>query len=283
MQAQITLTVAEGKRLIAEAICRRADVQSALSGGRILLKGGTTVSAVLERLTGEMLRISGRISPRGAKAAAQREGGAHSAVLAHGQLISMDTCFSEAVQSLGKTDIAIIGANAIDSTGRAAMMFGSPLGGMPGCGLAGLMAQGCKIIIACGLEKLIPTSIDNAVRSAGMQSMDWSMGMAVGLAPIIGELVTEPDAIRLLADVECCVIGSGGIDGAEGALTMVVTGRETEVEKIVKLALTLKQAATSGQANSLAECTPGKAAGCGVHRACAWRVQKGENLQWVKK
>ena len=283
MQAQITVTVAEGKRLIAEAISQRADVQGALAAGRILLKGGTTVSAVLERLAGEMLRISGRISPRGAKAAARREGGAHSAVLEHGQLKNIDTCFSEVVQSLGKADIAVIGANAIDSAGRAALMFGSPLGGMPGCGLAGLMAQGCKIIIACGLEKLIPTSIDSAVRAAGMRSMDWSMGMAVGLAPIIGELVTEPDAIGLLADVECCVIGAGGIDGAEGALTMVVAGEEAEIEKIVKIVLALKQTATSGQAGSLVECTPGKAAGCGIHRACAWRAQKGENLQWVKK
>lgn len=283
MQAQITLTVAEGKRLIAEAISNRTDVQNALTEGKILFKGGTTVSAVLERLTGQVLRISGRVSPNGTKAAAQRDGDAHSVVLENGQTKSIDTCFGEVVQSFGKADIAIIGANAIDSNGRAAMMFGSPLGGMPGCGFAGLMAQGCKIIIACGLEKLIPTSIECAVRAAGMRSMDWSMGMSVGLTPLIGELITEPDAIRLLADVECFVIGSGGIHGAEGASTLVVSGIATEVEKIMKIVLALKQTETSGQASSFTECTPGKSAGCRVHYTCAWRTQKGDKLQWGKK
>lgn len=282
MRAQLTLTVAEGKRLIAEAIANLPDVQAALSEGKVLLKGGTTVSAVMEKLTGEKLRISGRISPRGTKGAVQREGEAHSVLLEHGLIRNIDGCFAETVQTLGPQDIAIIGANAIDADGRAAMMFGSPLGGVPGCALTGLMAQGCKILIACGLEKMIPTSIDRAIRAAGMHAMDWSVGMSVGLAPIAGRLITEAEAIRSLANVSCTVIGCGGIHGAEGALTLVVEGAEAEVEAIIKIVLSFKQAETSGQAASLAECSSGSA-GCAVHHTCAWRTEKGDKLTWGKK
>ncbi|MEW6723349.1 MAG: hypothetical protein AB1331_00295 [Bacillota bacterium] len=49
---QVTITVPEGKRLIARAICRLPEVTQAYAAGRILLKGGTTVSAVSEELAG---------------------------------------------------------------------------------------------------------------------------------------------------------------------------------------------------------------------------------------
>ncbi|SDE30266.1 hypothetical protein [Sporomusa acidovorans] len=222
------------------------------------------------------------MSPKGTKGAAQRDGSAHSVLLDHGQIVTIDHCFAETVQKLAKTDVAIIGANALDVHGRAAMMFGSPLGGMPGCGFAGLMAQGCKILIACGLEKLIPISIDQAVQAAGMRSMDWSMGMSVGLTPLSGQVITEIEAFRLLSDVTCTVIGAGGIQGAEGAYTLVVEGEQAEVEKAIKITLSLKQTATSGQADSLTECSTGST-GCGIHHTCAWRTQKGEKLQWGKK
>ncbi len=279
MKAQISLTVPEGKRLIAEAIAGMSEVQSALLNGRILLKGGTTVSAVMERLAGKTLRISGRISPRGTKAAVQKDGEPHSVLIEQGKIKNIDLCFADAVQTLTCTDIAVIGANAIDPNGRTAMMFGSPLGGSPGLGMAGLMAQGCKVVIACGLEKMIPTPIEHAVRAAGIYSTDWAMGMAVGLTPLIGEVVTEKVAIEMLAKVTCIVIAAGGIAGAEGALTMVVEGDAAEVEKTVRIVLAVKGASTSGNATSLTECTSGTA-GCAIHRACAWRKQKGGKLQW---
>ncbi|MCL4370580.1 MAG: hypothetical protein M1380_06700 [Chloroflexi bacterium] len=67
MRAQVSLTVSEGKLLIARAIASLPEVRSAFENGRILLKGGTTVSALAEELVGVPLRISGRVSPRGTK------------------------------------------------------------------------------------------------------------------------------------------------------------------------------------------------------------------------
>lgn len=279
MKALVTLTVPEGKRLIARAIVALPQVQQALQNGRILLKGGTTVSAVLEEIAGQQLRISGRISPEGTKSSQGGSDAAHSLLFEGGQITNIDACFTEVVQRMTKTDVAIVGANALDSSGRVALMFGSPLGGTPGQGLAGLMAQGCQILIACGLEKLIPTSIDQAVMAAGLASFDWAMGMAVGLAPLTGTVITEKTALESLAKVSCTVIGAGGINGAEGAQTLVVEGDDLQVEKAVRQVLAVKGAKTSGDPVSLEECRRG-APGCAVHHTCAWRRAQGGNLEW---
>lgn len=65
MKVQIALTVNESKRLIAKAIISLPEVKNAFEKEKILLKGGTTVSAVAEELVGVPLRICGRISKRG--------------------------------------------------------------------------------------------------------------------------------------------------------------------------------------------------------------------------
>jgi hypothetical protein len=282
LKAQITLTVAEAKALIAEAVVGMQAVQSALATGKVLLKGGTTVAAVAERMINSSLRISGRISPQGTKSSKGGSEYPHSILLEAGQSENIDTCFSETVVRLKRDDIVIIGANALDSAGRAAMMLGSPLGGKPGQGIAGIMAQGCKVIITCGLEKLIPGSIDDAIKAAGIFSADWSMGMATGLTPLAGDVITEQTALELLAGVRCTVIAAGGIAGAEGSTTMIVEGQASNVEQAVQAVLAVKGAVTSGCAMSLEECSAGSE-GCAIHQQCAWRKAKGEMPQWQVK
>lgn len=282
MKAQVTLTVPEAKALIAEAIAQLPEIQQALSEGKVLLKGGTTVAAVAKRLAGCGLRISGRISPRGAKATKGDSVLPHSILIEKGNINDIDDCFGEAVESMRRDDIAIIGANALDCHGRTAMLLGRPMGGKPGQGFAGLMAQGCKVIIACGLEKLIPGSIDAAINAAGIYSSDWSMGMAAGLAPLTGNVITEQKAIELLAEVQCTVISAGGIAGAEGATTLVIDGHPDQVTQAVKAVLAVKGAGHAGCPISLAECHSGSP-GCAVHQSCAWRSEKGERLTWRSK
>ena len=282
MKAQITLTVAEAKALIAQAIANLPEVHTALADGRILLKGGTTVAAVALLLSGESLRISGRISPRGAKATRGTSTQAHSLLLENGKSQNIDESFGAAVGRLRPGDVVIIGANALDSSGQAALMLGRPLGGNVGQGLAGIMSQGCRVIIACGLEKLIPGSIAEAIRVSGIYSADWSLGMAAGLAPLSGEVITEQKALELISGAKCTVITAGGIDGAEGATTMVAEGDETAVKKAVQAVLGVRGAVTAGCPESLIECDPGSP-GCAVHQTCAWRTARGGEIKWREK
>ncbi len=82
------------------------------------------------------------------------------------------------------------------------------------------------------------------------------MGMAVGLIPVPGRIITELTALSLLAEVTATVIGRGGImGGAEGATTFVVQGGDqAEVQKLCRLVLKLKRARTSAVDGSKEEC-----------------------------
>ena len=273
MEIQISLTVNESKRLIAIAIAQLPEVKTAYENGKIILKGGTSVSAVCEELTGTPLRISGRITEKGTLAAKNRdEALPHSALIENKSLININESISEVVDGLDREDVIIISGNAMDVNGNVAMMAGAPGGGMPGRAVPGMMAQGARVIIPMSLNKLIPGSIREAIQAAG-RDKDLSYGMAVGLIPLTGKIVTEKDAIELLAPVSCTVIGKGGIQGGEGSTVMVVKGEKQPVETILSIMDNVKGAKTSGEPGSLASCD-GPSERCSSHRACIYKKGK---------
>ena len=58
------------------------------------------------------------------------------------------------------------------------------------------------------------------------------MGMTVGLHPCpTGITVTEVRAIEILSGASAIPIASGGLGGAEGAITLVLKGKTDEVRK----------------------------------------------------
>ncbi len=274
MDAQISLTVAEAKRLIARAVAGLPEVRSALKAGKVLLKGGTTVSAVAEIIAGTPLRISGRISARGTMASGSDDTTTpHSIVVESGRWRNVDQTIAEEAAHLGPHDVAVIGANAVDAEGRAAMMAGAEAGGNPGAAMSALWSEGATVIIAVGLEKLIPGSIEDAVRAAGRKRPWRALGMAVGLIPLVGRVVTELDAVRLLGRVEAQVIGRGGIDGGQGSTVLAIRGEPAAVRRVFSLVESLKGASESGVESSLAECRPGGPR-CRLHPGCLYKRRK---------
>jgi hypothetical protein len=107
MRIQVTLTVPEGKRPIAEGIAARTDVKKAFRHGKILLKGETTVSAICEELGGKPLRISGRVTPRGTKSSKEMEEVWHCVIIEKGSLRDIDGEVEQGVSPLKKGDIII--------------------------------------------------------------------------------------------------------------------------------------------------------------------------------
>ncbi len=270
MRAQITLTVHEAKRIIAKGMARLPEIREALHHGRIFLKGGTTVSCVAEELVEATTRISGRITPKGAKTARDHTGGFQCALVEKGKLISVNDCLAESAAKLGGSDVFILGANAIDLHGNAALMYGAPLGGPPATVLAGLMGEIPNVFIAAGLEKLVPGSLADIVGRVGRRGVDLSMGMAVGLTPVSGRIISEDVAIPLLAKVTSTVIGRGGLFGAEGATTLLVEGETREVNTIFDIAESVKGSGVSGLPSSLEECSfPNER--CSKHLACIYK------------
>jgi hypothetical protein len=270
LKAQITLTVSEAKRIIAKSISTRKDIKTALQRGKILLKGGTTVSAVSEELVGQKLRIGGRISPRGTMNTLKKYEQHHTILLENGTFTGIDSTILKVTAQLGKDDVIVIGANALDIHGNAAMMAAAPLGHNAGQAISGFSSQGTKVIIAVGLEKLIPGTIQEATQACGRISIDKSMGAAIGLIPVVGEVVTEKEALETLAHVKATVVGAGGIQGAEGSTTIVIDGPESEVEKALKTVLEIKGSEISGTPESLIECE-GDTPQCARHLACIYK------------
>jgi hypothetical protein len=269
MRVQMTLTVPEGKRLIAKGLAVRPDVKKAYRMGRILLKGGTTVSAVSEELCGKSLRISGRVTPKGTKSSKEIEEVWHCAIMEKGSIRNIDGKVESAVSLLRKGDIVIFGANAFDNYGNAAMMIGRALGGGPGRAWCGMMSEVSKAIIAVGIEKMTPGNRNDFMGNIGRREVDFSMGMAVGLIPLRGEIFTEIEAIKTLAKVQPQIIGRGGIQGAEGATTLIIDGGKMEVFKMFRLIKSLKGCGESGLEESFEECSPGKK--CKYHLACIYK------------
>lgn len=269
MKCQFTLTVAEGKRLIARAVSSMPEIMNALANGTILLKGGTTVSAIAEALCGEKMRISGRITPRGAvSTGAAAPSGAHLMLLRKGIPESAEGLLRDAAREMGPDDVAICGANLFDLQGRAAIMAGSALGGETGGVYPALEAEGVHCIVAAGMEKLSPQPLPDVSRAAGRKAPSWSMGMAVGLIPVPGRIITELEALTILGYPNRWLIGRGGIDGAEGACTFLVEC-PAEPEDILSLLRDIKGSRESGTEDSLPECLM-----CGpnrsYHQACAY-------------
>jgi len=166
-----------------------------------------------------------------------------------------------------------VGANAIDVYGHAAMMAGAPGGGPPGKAFTAMACEGMRIIIACGLEKLIPGNIIDLIKKTGRKSTDVSYGMSVGLIPIFGDLITEQEALGLLGDVEVTVIGRGGLDDGPSALTMLMDGEPDEIKKVLTVIDRVRGARVSGLPESMVECEPGPSC-TSDHLACVHRNPK---------
>ncbi len=272
---QFFLTVNDGKWLIADAVSKMDPVRRAMDGGTLLFKGGTTVSCVSELLTGISLRVCGRNTARGAVGELRPQTGtAHCMLFENGRAKTLDDYIDDILPKLSRDTVVITGANLIDADGGAAMLAGSPGGGRFGRASGPMATEGFRVIVAAGLEKLTPGSVQASVLHARRQGIDRSYGMACGLFPISGEIVTELKAIHLLADVQADVIGRGGIHGAEGGTLFQVSGEDDAVGRIEKAVADCKRrTAVAGDAASLVECSPG-APGCGEHLSCGYRSGK---------
>lgn len=254
MKIQVTLTVEEGKRVIAKGISSLPEVNRVMKEGIILLKGGTTVSAISEALVGIKLRISGRITGRGAVSAALKVDGPHSIVIKRGKAETADGHLEEIVSQMGPKDLAICGANIVDKDGNAAMMAGRFFGGEPGRILPLLQVEGVPVIVVVGLEKYSPFSLREVLSACGRNVSDLSMGMSVGLVPIVGEVFNEIDAIYALGAIQVTVIGRGGICEGAGSSTFLVEGDSTWANDFMEYLCSIKGSLPSGIDDSLKEC-----------------------------
>ncbi|MDT8900212.1 hypothetical protein [Anaeroselena agilis] len=270
MTGQVVVSVPVAKRLIALAIYGMPEVREARERGKIVLKAGTTVAALAELFGVPPLRLGGRIAADGARTAKRLVEAPHIVLIEGGQWRCVDGCLAEELATMDSGDLFITGANALDRHGTAGLMAGLAGGGAAGKALSMLNSEGIQTIVAVGLEKLIPGSIADICRKAGRGRVDRSMGMAVGLLPLFGRVVTEKEALEMMTGAAVTVLGAGGVDGAEGATTMLVEGTEEQVDKAFALIAAQAGRPAVGAPESFASCGEGGYY-CARHVGCIYR------------
>jgi hypothetical protein len=113
---------------------------------------------------------------------------------------------------------------------QAAILIGNPQGGTISLILNAVIGRRAGLILPVGMEKRVSGSL---VEMANRINAPGSKGLR--LWPVMGEVFTELDAIRLLTGVEAELIAAGGICGAEGSIWLGISGTPEQEEKAEKL------------------------------------------------
>jgi len=234
MKAQVTLTPAEGKRLIAKAISCMESVQKAYKEGTLIIATSTTTGYVAEELMGKEINkgmfTAGVVTKEGASIT-KADGRYKHYVFEKGALKECTT--PELVPYLarmGPDDVMIKGANAIDPFGAAGILLAGSGGGTIGTAWGHLIRNGAQLIIAAGLEKLVPGPLDSVAPMMGTEAIDKAMGWKCGMMVVQGQIITEMEAMKLLFGVDVIPVAGGGIDGAEGCKIFLLEGPAENVE-----------------------------------------------------
>lgn len=237
VQAQISLTVSESKRLIAKAIAKMPIVKRALKSGMVIITRGTTNTYVAEEILSRPIErgafVTGRVYPKKGGKKLNPSTKVSEIILVNGTIVKK-LSYSEAVKKLKSGDVVIKGANALDYKNKIAGVYiGSSTGGTTGKFLPYVVARKVYLIIPIGLEKLIAGNIVEL--SKKMQSPMESLNKVPSMFLLTGEIVTEIEAIKSLADVSAFQAGAGGIGGAEGGVKLILRGSKDQVDKALNI------------------------------------------------
>ncbi len=223
MSFSVSLKVSESKRLIAKGVVAGSAFQDAYRQGRVLIIKGTTNAHIVEELTGKSLdKLSfarGLTLPHGLRRRPQQGEALGDVLVDHGE-IDLNADIAEAVESLGRGDLILKGANALDYGRKlAGVLIGDPRAGTIGMALRKAVGSHVRVMIPVGLEKCISGDI---LEMAAYLQRPEHRGDA--MMPFWGSVFTEIEALRVLAGVEARHIASGGVSGAEGAVWLAIEG-----------------------------------------------------------
>jgi hypothetical protein len=250
MLAQVVLTPAESKKLIAKAIAKLDVVQQAATDGMIVIHPSSSTYFIVEELTGAKpgtnYWVCGVVTPRGMCVEMAMTLGDRSPrtvkfdpgelrglwAIKKGKVLTEGTT-AEFMEQMTAKDVYIKGVNALDSRGNVGILVGER-GGL-GVVLSAWKKKKFSLIFPAGLEKLIPIPVRQAAMEAKQAKYEYGMGLPAGLfAYPSGRSVTEIDAVKILSGAVAVPIASGGLGGAEGATTLILKGTNKQVKDAIK-------------------------------------------------
>jgi hypothetical protein len=238
----VTLTVAESKRLIAKGLLATEVVQNALKNGYLCITLGTTSSYLVEEILGEYDKtrhIAGITVPKGL-AVTEGKSRAFDAIFHKGKYLEK-TKVIDVIHKLDSNDVIIKSANALDEDYVPIVLLASTTGGTVGTFLGASAAKNIKVISPVGLEKCIPVSYEEFCGQFGMKDWDYSIGTPVGAIALTQAIAfTEIDAIETLFEATAIPIAAGGVNGAEGSISLFIEGGDEKIAQAYEFFLALK-------------------------------------------
>jgi hypothetical protein len=256
MLAQVILTPAESKKLISKAVATMDIVRKAARDGMVVIHPSSSTYFIIEELLGAKPEtnfwVCGVVAPRGnclemgiligdflPKDKSTDPGDFKTWWIIKNGRLSIGEKVSELLKQVKPTDVFIKGVNAIDPQGNVGILIGDPLEGGPmGRIISFWRNNPFHLVFPVGLEKLIPVPVSEAAQEAKQTKYDYAMGLAAGLLPCPnGEnvsVITEIQAIKILSGSIAIPIASGGLGGAEGAITLVLKGNKEQVNKAIE-------------------------------------------------
>ena len=232
------LTVAQSKRLIAKAVVQMPIVKKALISGTVIVTKGTTNTCIAEELLGKSVEtgsyIYGRIIPENIKDPFKGAKPLSEVIFVDGKYMPEMTLV-EALEQLQPGDVVIKGGNALDYENKtAAVMIGGPNAGTTGKIMPYVIGRKAHLVIPIGLEKQI--SADVTQMHLKMREPVESLNYIPSMFLLTGHIVTELEAMKILADVDVFQAAGGGVAGAEGGVWLIARGPRPVVEKALKIA-----------------------------------------------
>jgi hypothetical protein len=257
MRAQVVLTPAESKCFISKAIARMDVVKKAVSRGTIVIHPSSTTYFLVKELTGDIPRtnhwVLGGVFPQGLCTEANSQGKRSPAAsnepppkwnadrfpfkwVVKDHKLSSGILLGKILEDIGPDDVYVKGCNAVDNEGRAGVLFGHDGGGTIARVMGVQKQKGFSVILAVGLEKLIPVSILQAAKATARNAeFDYGMGMPCGLYPVRGgTTVTEIQAVEILSGAHAIPVAAGGVGGAEGAVVLAIEGDKKQVTRAIE-------------------------------------------------
>jgi len=243
MKAAFTLIPAESRRLIAKAVVQMDEVKKALEKAYVIINGGTTNGYIAQELAGlkklEPQKYTAGTNTHRLLCVTDADKRTPFPIILHKGKKSSKT-LPEALKDFRLETIVIKGANAIDCQGNVAVIAAGFDGGTMGATLGTVVSQGLKYLVPVGLEKLVP-SVAEATAWTGAKTIDYTIGADFGMFRIPNALVvTEIEALRILAGVETRHVASGGVGESAGSVVLVIQGDKAKVKKAISIVEAIK-------------------------------------------
>jgi len=238
VKAHVKLTVAESKRLIAKGVASMGIIKKALAEGMVTVAKGTTNGRVAEEILGTKIDranyVTGNVMPtKGAREGLKVSASVPDVVLKKGERVQgLESVDSVAEMKQG--DVFIKGCNAVNYKQKlGGILIGHNRGGTIGGTLGTIVARKIHLVLPVGLEKSVYADMNEI--SMKVREDDEYAGGGPTLFPVAGHIVTEIEALEILAGVKALQIAAGGIAGAEGSVWLLIEGEKAQIEKALEI------------------------------------------------